>query len=114
MNPKTMPVGDKGQDQVSLERTTFIDEIIWREEYQASLGPRKISLKGSTLVITHVEKYFASLEVEILDRIIGSVAREGKSFQYLSTGHPDIHNIIEGQSYNLREGGGETSYPNFQ
>jgi hypothetical protein len=44
--PKPPPKITKAQGLVLLGRSTFIDEIIWKEESQASVGPRK----GSTQI----------------------------------------------------------------
>ena len=79
-------------------RSTFIDDIIQKDESQASVGPRK----GSTQAPQAVDSPNAS-HIEVHSRTKGTK----ESFQ--STHTPPFILLGEGNSCNLREGEGENS-----
>jgi hypothetical protein len=98
MTKKKEPENYKIQGSKALGRSTFIDEIIWKVESQASVGPRK----GSTQAPQAVDSPTAA-HIEVHSGTKGTE----QSFQ--STHTPLLSSLGDGNSCNLREGEGETS-----
>jgi hypothetical protein len=96
--PKPPPKITKAQGSVLPGRSTFIDDIIQKEESQASVGPRK----GSTR-IPQVAVSPTAAHAEIHRKTKGTE----QIFQ--STDLPPLNPLEEGNSCNMEEGEGETS-----
>lgn len=47
-NPKPLPKPDKAKGPVTLGRSTCIDDILKKAEYQPLVGPRKVSSRKPT------------------------------------------------------------------
>ena len=100
MNPPSKSTKPKGL--VTLGRTTFIEKIIRKAKYQASVGP-KIIYENSPTIIPRA----AGLPSAAYDEIHSRTKESEQSFQI--TKHINLDPSQEGKSCNLQEGEGETS-----
>lgn len=99
---KILPKTTKNQGLVNLGRLTFIDEIIWRFECQALVGPWKTFGKGYT-----ISPLVAESPTTTHAKIHSQMEGLEQSFQDIPIKYYNPPN--EGNSCNLKEGEGETS-----
>lgn len=106
-NKKFTPKITKTQGQFEIERTNFIDEIIWKSKSQASVSHREVSGKGYTIISPRVAGSSATTNAEIHDKTVGSE----QSLEDVPVRHLIPFDNSEGNFCNLREGRGEKSEP---
>ena len=100
-NPKPLPKPDKAKGPVTLGRSTFIDDIIKQAESQPSVGPRKVSSRQPTGSLRATGSPSVAY-AEFHSKMEGTK----QSFQDIENSRPISSQ--EGNSCNIREGGGET------
>jgi len=95
-NPKPLPKPDKAKRPVTLGRSTFIGDIIKKEESHPSVGHRKVSSRQPTSSLRATE----SLSVAFAE--VHSQAEE-QDFQEIENSRPK--SLQEGNLSNLCKGG---------
>jgi len=100
-NPKPLPKSDKSKGTVTLGRSTFIENIIKKDESQPSVGPRKVASRqpiGSLRAKDSPSIAFA--------KVHSKTEKTEKDFQEIENPRPI--SLQERNSSNLCEGEGET------
>ena len=100
-NPIPLPKPDRSKGPMTLGQSTFIDDTLKKAESQPSVGPRNVASRQPIVSLRSIVSPSIAY-AEVHSKTIGTE----QSFQEIENSHPISSQ--EGNSCNIREGGGET------